>query len=100
MRDKAVRFLRDVVEDPERADDFEAMTPEEYAEHKRVRIENPSSGRGAKTMAARILSRTELQERVTELEEENETLNEKLENILNIASGDDAEEEDEFEDED
>jgi hypothetical protein len=41
MRKKAVRFLRDVLGDRSRAEEFETMTPEEYAEHKRVTIENP-----------------------------------------------------------
>ncbi len=45
MQDKAVRFLRDVVGDPDKAEEFEAMSLEEYAEHKRVTIENPFSSR-------------------------------------------------------
>ncbi|MEO5923704.1 MAG: hypothetical protein ABIR70_07765, partial [Bryobacteraceae bacterium] len=57
MRDKAVRFLRDVVGEPERADEFGAMTPEEYAEHKRLRIQNPPHGKGANYMATRSLTR-------------------------------------------
>ncbi len=43
MRQKAVRFLRDVVGDPDKAEEFEAMSPADYAEHKKIRmIENPS----------------------------------------------------------
>ena len=41
MQEKAVRFLRDVIGDPDRAEEFEAMSPEEYAEHKRIEIWNP-----------------------------------------------------------
>src|SRR5262245_8751720 len=35
-------LLRDVG-DPDRADDFDAMSPEEYAEHKHVEMKNPIS---------------------------------------------------------
>jgi hypothetical protein len=35
MQEKAVRFLQDVVGDPDRAEEFEAMSPEEYTGHKR-----------------------------------------------------------------
>jgi hypothetical protein len=41
MQEEAVRFLRDMVGDPDRAEEFEAMSPEAYAEHKRIEIENP-----------------------------------------------------------
>jgi hypothetical protein len=41
MQNRAVRFLRDVLNDPDKTDEFEAMSPEEYALHKRIRIENP-----------------------------------------------------------
>ena len=42
MQAKAVRFLRDVVGDPDKASEFEAMTPDEYATHKKITIrENP-----------------------------------------------------------
>ena len=93
MQAKAVRFMNDVVGDPHHADKIESLGPEEYAERKGVRIENPKSRRiGAEPMATRRPSRTELEERVEELEQENETLSEKIENILNIASEDDSDE--------
>jgi len=44
MQAKAVRFLENVVGDPDRAAEFEAMSPEEYAEHKGIKISNPSNG--------------------------------------------------------
>jgi hypothetical protein len=44
MQSKAVRFLRGVVGDSDKADEFEAMSPEEYAEHKRITIlDNPTT---------------------------------------------------------
>jgi hypothetical protein len=46
-QDKAVRFLRDVVGDDDRADDIEDMSLSEYAEHKRIQMgsENPRKRR-------------------------------------------------------
>jgi hypothetical protein len=104
MQEKAVNFLRNVVGDSDKADEFEAMSPEEYAERKRVEIRNPSpSFRGQKTRtqampAKRRLSREELEDRVSELESENEALNEKLDAIQDIATAEDDEEEEELDD--
>ena len=88
VQDKAVRFLRDVIGDPERAEEFAAMSPEEYAEHKRVAIENPTLRR----LHMRRPTYAELKDRVAELEEENQALNEKLDSIVDIASEEEDEE--------
>ena len=40
-QDKAVRFLRDVVGDDEKADEIEGLSVAEYAERKRIRMGNP-----------------------------------------------------------
>jgi ribosome assembly protein YihI (activator of Der GTPase) len=40
---KAVRFLRDVVGDPEKADEIEALTVEEYADRKGFMLTNPAT---------------------------------------------------------
>jgi hypothetical protein len=47
MKSKAAEFVRDVVGDPDRADEFEEMSPEEYAAHKQIQIKNPNQ-RGRK----------------------------------------------------
>jgi len=96
MKDKAVRFLRDVIGDPERAEEFAAMSPEEYAEHKRVTIENPTRRR----RPMRRPTYGELRDRVAELEEENQGLNEKLDSIVDIASEEEEEDEEEDDEED
>ena len=99
MQAKAVRFLQDVVGDPDRAEEFEAMSPEEYAEHKRIEIENPFSGRTRSTERRMHMARrptyAELQDRVSELEEENQTLNDKLDSISDIVGEEDEDDEDE-----
>jgi hypothetical protein len=40
---KAVAFLRDVVGDSNKADEIESLTPQEYAERKKLTLENPNS---------------------------------------------------------
>ena len=45
-QDKAVRFLRDVVGDSDRADEIADMSVEEYAEKKKITLSNPSIASG------------------------------------------------------
>jgi hypothetical protein len=73
-KEKAVRFLRDVLEDPERADEIEDESLEDYAERRHIRIKNP---KGAELMEVR--TRRELLERIQQLEKEKEHL-QKLKN--------------------
>ena len=87
MKDKAVRFVRDVLDDPERADEIEDEDLFAYADRKGIAVlqENPNSRRT--TMAGRM-TRQELENRIDELEAENESLSEKLDSIADLASGD------------
>ncbi len=48
MQAKAVRFLRDVVGDDAKADDFEDMSVEDYARHKHITLKNPGGRRATK----------------------------------------------------
>jgi hypothetical protein len=100
MKAKAARFVRDVLGDPDRAEEFEAMSPEEYATRKRIEIQNLKQ-RGWKGTAMAKPNRDELEARIDELEEENQILSEKLDSISEIAAVvDDGEEEDDDEDDD
>ena len=92
MKGKAARFVRDVVGDPERAAEFEAMSPEEYAAGKRIEIKNPASGTTKRTKRRLQMARPtykDLKDRVDELEEENEVLNDKLDSVLDIVADED-----------
>lgn len=102
LQAKAVRFLRDVVRNDDKADDFEAMSPEEYARRKGVEIvrENPWREQDAERRSLRM-SKTELEERIAELEAENEDLQSRLDAVMDIVqpeedddNGDDEEGED------
>jgi hypothetical protein len=55
MQRKAVRFVEDVLGDFEKAEEISDLSPEEYAERKRIRIvDNPTKdGKGLSAMANR-----------------------------------------------
>jgi len=103
---RAIRLL-DNIGDP-RADEFRAMSPQEYAQRKGLRIENPS--RRAEYNEGRLkrmskLTRAELERRVRKLEaenedlaEENELLGDKLEAIGELIEAEEVEEGDDGED--
>ena len=84
---KAVRFTRDVLDDPDRADEIEDEPLEDYAERRRIKIQNP---KGVTHMAIR--SRKELLDRIDELETENEDLQTRLDEIKDIIGDEDEDE--------
>lgn len=90
---QAVRFVRDVLGDPDRADEIEDESLEDYAERRRIKLSNPKG---------EIMStKQELQERIGELEEENEELQSRLDEVLDIVAPPEEDEDgDEGEDED
>lgn len=90
MQKKAVRFAENVLMDEDKATELESLSPEEYADRKRLRIINPERKTG--TMPKQP-TRAELQERIEELEE-------KLDAIADLAGADEEDEEDEEEEQD
>jgi hypothetical protein len=85
---QAVRFAREVREDDDLADQIEDESLEEYAEKRHIKLSNPIGGR---KMA--VQTRRELIERIKELEEENEGLQERLGEIADLAAEEEEEEE-------
>ncbi|HXX99406.1 MAG TPA: hypothetical protein VEI54_00705 [Candidatus Limnocylindrales bacterium] len=106
-RDKAERFTRDVLDDPDRADEIADMTPQEYAEERGVELVEKQQGENmyrknasrktagkAPTVDARVnplavatqalSEQNKLQARVRELEDENRDLNAHFDEILAI----------------
>ena len=80
-KEKAVRFVRDVWGDPERADEIEAESPEDYAERRHIQIRNP---KGVKPVA--VPTRRELLNRIKELKSENEDLQAQIDEIADIVT--------------
>lgn len=85
---KAVRFTRGVLGDSDRADEIEDESLEDYAERRHIQVVNP---KGARKMP--VQTRRELMDRIKELEEENESLQDRLEEISDLASDEEGEEE-------
>ncbi len=83
---EAVRFTRDVLGDPERAAEIEDESLESYAERRHYQIQNP---KGVKHMA--IPTRRELVERIKELEEENEDMQDRLDEIADLVGEEEEE---------
>jgi hypothetical protein len=82
---KAVQFLRDVADDPDKADEFESMSPEEYAEHKGIEIAERNPAYVTLQMGRRPdVTKQEMEDRIAELEEENEDLQSRLDSICDI----------------
>lgn len=84
-RQKAVDFLRRIGND-DLADKFDAMTPEEYAEHKGAELLQNSNPQRRYSVMAVGKTKTDLQ---TELDEANdyiEELESKLDDIVGIAA--------------
>jgi acyl carrier protein phosphodiesterase len=94
-KDKAVRFVRDVLDDPERADEIESESLDDYAERRKFQLLNPRLSK----MAKRVQTRQELQDRIRELEEENESLQDQLDQVADIVAPMEEEEDDESEEE-
>ena len=121
---KAERFVRDVLEDGERADEIADESVESYAERRRFQMVNPGGARrsdrrsvapsdagrvagtgGVRPMTTTTTKRRSIKDKYLDvldendaLKEENEALQARLDSIVNVAVGD--EEADEFEDDD
>jgi hypothetical protein len=116
---KGVRFLRNVVQDDDRADDLEDETLEDYAERKRFAVANPlthgkenkmppikikngagngvrNSGRPAgaannpTTLSNPSVIKSDLLDRIHKLESENASLQDQLDEIADLASAPDG----------
>lgn len=106
MQAKAVRFLANVVGDPDKAAEFAAMTPEEYAAHKKITIrENPEICRRSISMAA--VSKAQVNELNDQLDDIQDILDDaldpeltreelvaKVKEAYDVAAGDDSDDDD------
>jgi hypothetical protein len=91
-KDKAARFVRDVLGDPDRAEEIEEESLEDYAERRKITLTNPS-GR-----VAVIMTKEELLDRVQDLEEENQQLQDRLDAVADLVNGDEGDDDDDDDD--
>jgi hypothetical protein len=61
-KDKAVRFLRDVLRDDDRADEVEDESPEDYAARKRITITNSPKRRTITVANGNAMTKDDLQD--------------------------------------
>jgi predicted RNase H-like nuclease (RuvC/YqgF family) len=99
-KDKAVRFTRDVVGDPERAEEIEGESLDDYAERRKIQLSNP---RRRQTMARKTIEDyrdevKDLKDQIRDLEDENQTLNDKLDNVADALEPEEVVDEEEDED--
>lgn len=88
-KEKAGQFVRDVLGDPERANEIDDESLEDYAERRKIKlVGNPHGGH--------MTTKEELNERIRALETENDELQDQLDQIADIAAP--IEDEDEQED--
>jgi len=95
-KEKAARFTETVLGDAERAQEIRDESLEDYAARRKFKIANP---RRRATMARKTVEDyraeiADLKGEVAELSEENETLQDQLDRVAEIASGEEDEEED------
>ena len=102
-----MRFTMDVLGDPERAEEIEAESLDDYAARRHMQLSNPLNceerrhSMPRKTIDDYKNEVADLKAEVQELEEENESLQEQLDQIVDIASGEEEEDDEDMgEDED
>ena len=99
-KEKATRFVRDVLGDPERAEEIAAESLESYAQRRKIQISNPKR---RFTMAARKTiedyreENAGLKDELADAQDTIEALEEQLGEIADIASGEGEEDEEESE---
>jgi len=91
-QEKAVRFTRDVLGNPERADEIAEDSLEDYAQLRRIQITNPSKRRNA--IKATTKSKAELEAENSDLCDKNEDLKDQLDAIADIVAPADEDEND------
>jgi ribosomal protein L29 len=75
-KEKAVRFTRDVLGDPDRAEEIADENLEDYAARRKIQLTNPSKRRNA--IMARTKSKAELEAEIDDLKDENAELQDQL----------------------
>jgi hypothetical protein len=97
-KEKAVRFVRDVLGDSDRADEIAEESLEDYAQRRKIQITNPSKRRNA--IMATTKSKDELEAENADLRDENEDLKDQLDAIADIVAPEDEGDDDDAGDDD
>ena len=93
---KAIRFVRDVLDDPERADEIEDEGLEDYAARRKIQLINPRRSTAMSNADPR--TKDELLDEIDQLQQENQDLQDQLDAIADIVSPQEEEDEDQDDD--
>jgi hypothetical protein len=100
-KDKAVRFVRDVMDDPERASEIEDEDLEDYAERKKVLLSNR---RRKQSMAGgnggNGRTKQDLLDEIDDLQQQNQDLQDQLDAIADIVSPEEEDDDDDSDEDD
>jgi hypothetical protein len=91
-KERAVRFVRDVLGDPERAEEIAEESLEDYADRRKIQIANPTKRRMAGMASGKTIA--ELEAEIEELQEENQELQDQLDAVADIVNPDEDDDED------
>jgi hypothetical protein len=94
-KEQAVRFVRDVLNDPDRAEEIEDESLDDYAERRKITITNPFIRR--RELMSTLKTKAELEAEIADLQEENQELQDRLDAVADLVTGEDEEEEEEEE---
>jgi predicted RNase H-like nuclease (RuvC/YqgF family) len=99
-KEKAVRFTRDVVGDPDRADEIAEESLEDYAARRNILLTNPHRriAMPRKTIDDYRAENRELKQQVSELEDQNDELQDRRDDVVSAATGDEEDENDDTDD--
>jgi hypothetical protein len=92
-KEKAVRFTGDVRGDPERADEIEAESLENYAEQRKVKLINSFRKRNA-IMPSTTKTKADLEDQIADLQDHNQDLQDQLDAIADIVAPADEDQDD------
>jgi hypothetical protein len=84
-KEKAVGFTRNVLGDPDRADEIEAESLEDYAERRKVKLLNSCKRRKA-IMPRTTKTKADLEAEISDLQDENQDLQDQLDAIADIVA--------------
>jgi len=97
-KEQAVRFVRDVLGDPERAGEIADERLDDYAERRKIQIANPAKRRMA--IMARGKTKAQLEAEIEELQAENQELQDQLDAVADIVNPDEDDDEEDVPDDD
>ena len=95
-KDAAVRFVDNVLDDPERSDEIEDESLEDYAERRKIQLINPRRSTAMSNADPR--TKDELLDEIDQLQQENQDLQDQLDAIADIVSPQEEEDEDQDDD--